>query len=76
MISEISSFPAFSSYPLLHNKLPKNVVAENKKHLLAHCFCGLGIRKQLSWVVLMRLQSGCWPGLQSPKDLTKPKGSA
>ena len=63
MIIEMSSFCAFPTYLLLHNKLPKNVVAKNNRHLLAHSFCGLGIRKWFGWVVFMRLQSGCWLGL-------------
>ena len=32
MIIERSSFCAFPSYLLLHNKLPKNVAAKNNRH--------------------------------------------
>lgn len=52
------------------------MVAKNNKHLLAHSFCESGIQKRLSWVVLRRIQSGCWPLLQSSKDLPTAKGPA
>lgn len=42
------------SYIQLYNKHCQNLVAYNSIHLFSHSFCGLGIREQLGYVVLVQ----------------------
>lgn len=53
---------AWTSYLLLYNKLPQDLMTLHSKHLLSHDFCGSVVWQWLSWVVLaqtsvLRLQT-------------------